>query len=121
MVWVGYDSKNNDLHEPTLVGVEELIRVLELKGLKVLRKTMREARGQEMGPYEEINQLQIQELKRLRKTKWFPKAVQQYKEDTGLDLEEEYRGSFWVTFGEVLLEVVGERLAKTARADKNAA
>lgn len=44
-VAVGYDGYNNKLPEPSLTKTEELIDTLESTGIKVYRKTIREARG----------------------------------------------------------------------------
>jgi hypothetical protein len=42
-VAVGYDNYNNGLKEPSMSDVETLIAVLEDFGIKVYRKTIREA------------------------------------------------------------------------------
>jgi len=43
-VAVGYDNYNNNLLEPSLTKTKNLIEVLEAKGIKVYRKTLREAK-----------------------------------------------------------------------------
>lgn len=42
MVAVGYDNYNNNLPEPSLEKTEELIRRLSLRGIEIIRKTLRE-------------------------------------------------------------------------------
>lgn len=46
MVWIGYDSKKNNLPEPDLKQVEAFGVALGAKGIKVIYKKMREARPQ---------------------------------------------------------------------------
>jgi DNA repair photolyase len=46
LVWIGYDSKKNNLLEPSREKVEALGAALTAKGIKVKWKTMREARAQ---------------------------------------------------------------------------
>jgi len=46
MVWIGYDSKKNNLPEPSREKVEALGNALKQKDITVLYKTMREARAQ---------------------------------------------------------------------------
>jgi len=43
MVAIGYDNYKNNLPEPPLNKTEELIRILEENGIKVIRKTIRKA------------------------------------------------------------------------------
>jgi DNA repair photolyase len=46
MVWIGYDSKKNNLPEPSHEKVEALGNELKQAGITVIYKTMREARAQ---------------------------------------------------------------------------